>query len=918
MNRFNKCVGLFLLLFCLGQSGHIHASAFQETSPGDTIVPIQTVVERTQLYLDHYPIEKVHLHFDKPYYSVGDTVWFKGYLTNNLVQYAPSEIMYVEVMNSRDSLMQTLKMPLVGQTGKGQLVLDPQWFGRDNYRIRAYTKWMANFESEYFFNKIIPVGDVINSKLQTTIAFQDESNDRAARSVAVLQFQDATGNVLANRRVNWEVISNFQSLDRGRIDTDAMGNARITLTANDREAWENGRLFLSVQDSRGSTPLVADYALKSAFFDADVQFFPEGGDLLEGVAKKVAFKVVGTDGKGLDVKGEILDNDDQVVTTFESLHAGMGYFAIYPLEGKSYRARVAFENGRTKEVDLPPTVKQGMNLIFHARDSNHVQLALVTNESYLQQNMGNSYYLMATSNGFLVYGAQATLKAESMLINIPLERLPTGLMQVAVMTDKGVPVSERTIFVENLAPLHIDIALNKTEFVPKEKVELEMAVTNNDSTFIGVYSMAVVDESKVPYDENDEITILSNFLLTSDLKGYVERPNYYFNRENENRIQALDALMMTQAYKRFSYNNMISGIYPEVVFLPEQGIEISGILRMNDGKPVANGGLLLSIPDRSFRTDVYTDEYGRFSFKGLVFTDSSRVTINARGNDNYRNMVIYVDQTNYPLVDENQHWADGILNIEVAMKPYLNHSRNIYRTEHLIEEVVVTAPTRATRNHREYSSLTGLSMADHQISPERLAGCTNLLMCFQTVLTGITYDTQTRLFYITRDYNAGGRIPVQFFMNGMPIDVVSINAINPADVEGVDIFLKDELGTVSRIHQNNGVVSIYTKEQAAPAPRMSLAEIERMLPKSNVIDLTPLGYLKEYTFYVPKYDTPDSQAVKDIRSTVYWNPGIETGDDGKFKVEFYNGDDRGPYRIVVEGMDATGNFGRAVYRYHVR
>src|SRR5690606_33545356 len=101
------------------------------------------------------PIEKVHLHFDKPFYAVGDTVWFKGYLNTNLFNYQPSKIMYVEVLNGRDSLIQTLKMPLMDNVGKGQLVLDQQWFEQDNYRFRAYTKWMVNFDTDYFFNKVV-------------------------------------------------------------------------------------------------------------------------------------------------------------------------------------------------------------------------------------------------------------------------------------------------------------------------------------------------------------------------------------------------------------------------------------------------------------------------------------------------------------------------------------------------------------------------------------------------------------------------------------------------------------------------------------------------------------------------------------------------------------------------------------------
>src|SRR5690606_40121205 len=136
------------------------------------------------------------------------------------------------------------------------------------------------------------------------------------------------------------------------------------------------------------------------------------------------------------------------------------------------------------------------------------------------------------------------------------------------------------------------------------------------------------------------------------------------------------------------------------------------------------------------------------------------------------------------------------------------------------------------------------------------------IMCLQTALTGITYDAQSQLFYITRDYNSGGRIPVQFFVNGMAMDVPGLNGVMPSDVEGIEIFLRDELGTVSRMYQNNGVVSIYTKK-VEKAPRMSLSEIESLLPKSNIIDLTPLGYVKARKFYTPRYRSEERRVGKE-------------------------------------------------------
>ena len=208
-------------------------------------------------------------------------------------------------------------------------------------------------------------------------------------------------------------------------------------------------------------------------------------------------------------------------------------------------------------------------------------------------------------------------------------------------------------------------------------------------------------------------------------------------------------------------------------------------------------------------------------------------------------------------------------------------------------------------------------MPEHRIEGSRLAGCNVLSMCLNTLLTGITYDVNTQKYYITRNYNQGSRVPVQFFLNGMPIDEPALNAINVPEIEGIEIFLRDDLGTVRNVYQNDGVVSIITKKEKKQ-PRMTAAQIEAMLPKSNVVDLYPLGYVKEKKFYVPKYATPDSKNINDYRTTIYWNPDIQLNKNGEIDLEYYNADGQGKYKVVVEGNDVQGNVGRQVFYYQVK
>ncbi len=899
---------LFVIFLILGSR-----NGFAQQLPA---IPINTVVERVQKYFGVYPVEKVHLHFDKPYYAVGDTLWFKTYLQHNLFDYSPSKIVYVEMLTSKDSLIQTLRVPLTDNSGKGQLVLDPQFIAQDNYRFRAYTKWMANFDQAYFYNKIVPVGDAINKKLGAEITYTPDGNNKTK---ATIQFRNREGNLLGRRKLTWEAIDGWDPFSKGKGETDDMGRVTINLTIKEKEYLKKGRLNVKIDGNKIEPDLIGSYSLQHALWDADVQFFPEGGDLLAGVSKKLAFKAVSSTGKGLKIEGKIIDSKKKEVVSFNDVAFGMGAIDFMPVAGESYKSMVSFENGEQRTYDLPEVKAEGINVVLHSEDDASLQMGLIANDVFYEKMANQPFYVLGQSNGHLVYAAQATLKNSSVLISLPKDKLPNGIVQLSIMQPDGKLLSERLVFNQSQPLLNIDVKTDKTTYTKKEGVKLSLHGLITDSLKSN-YSVSVIDDAKVPYNDDQELGILSNYLLTSDLKGYVEQPNYYFNEKNENREEALNALLMTQGFRRFSYDDLVTEKLPQVQFMPEQGISLSGILRLNTGRPQPNGGLLLSIPSRNIRKDAYTDNQGRFIFENLVFPDSSKVTINARGNDNFRNLVINMDQTYFPGIDQgNPYASDNVQNIDQEMKAYLNNSKNEYRTSILIDEVQVTGVQRKMVTSKEFSSLSGLSMPEHRIEGERLSGCNVLTMCLTTMLTGITYDNQTLKYHVTRNYNQGSRVPVQFFLDGMPIDEPALNSIIPSDIEAIEIFLRDELGTVSRMYQNDGVVSIMTKKKdQSKQPRMSLAEIESMLPKTNVIEMVPLGYVKERQFYSPRYDTPDSKNTNDYRTTIYWNPDVVLDDEGNATLNFYNGDGNGRYKVVVEGQDETGNAGRAVYYYNVK
>ena len=122
--------------------------------------------------------------------------------------------------------------------------------------------------------------------------------------------------------------------------------------------------------------------------------------------------------------------------------------------------------------------------------------------------------------------------------------------------------------------MQLKIGTAKPTYKTREKVEIELdAKDQKGKAVAGSFSVAVIDESKVPIDETLESTIFSNILLTSDLKGYIEKPNYYFATESEAVDKALDNLMLTQGYRRFTWKEVLSGKPGEPIFQGRKAVD---------------------------------------------------------------------------------------------------------------------------------------------------------------------------------------------------------------------------------------------------------------------------------------------------------------------------------------------------------
>jgi TonB-dependent SusC/RagA subfamily outer membrane receptor len=870
--------------------------------------PFSQLLQKFEDYTSKYPQEKVHLHLDKPYYAIGDDIWFKAYVMNTKTS-APSgisRILYVELINEKDSLKKLVKLPLMSGITWGDFKLTDS-LGEGNYRIRAYTNYMRNFGTEFFFDKTIKIGNSWANKVFTKTTYNFTKENNADKVSATVHFEDKNGVAYSENEVSYDVQLDYRSVTKGKVKTSLTGDAVINFTNNQSFQNKSGKIIATITlDNKQK--VIKSIPITSTSNDVDVQFMPEGGTLVEELPQKVAIKAIGSNGRGEDVQGTIVDDSGSEVTSFATNYLGMGNFVFNNQAGKSYSAKVKFKDGSEKTIKLPVAVKSGYTVSLNNLDTGKVVLKILASADLVN---GEELKVVAQHGGNVYYVSKAKMDKQVLLANIPKKNLPTGIVQFTLFSASNQPVAERLIFVNNKAGL-IDLSLNASgaSTARKGKASFAFDAVNEGQPVLGSFSVAVTNATKVAPDEDNETNILTSLLLTSDLIGYVEKPNHYFLKDDIQTQKELDNLMLTQGWRRFIWKNIINNVGPNITYKPEQSITISGTVTKGN-KPVPGGKvMLMATKGTMYILDTVTNAEGKFVFDNLSFGDSTKFVVQARTKTERKFVDINVDVVPGQIVTKNKNGADIDINVNNTLMKYIKESDNYFnemtrlglleRTIKL-EEVTITEKKNPAKNS---SNLNGAGRADFVMTADQLSTCVTLSQCLQGRLPGVIF--RGNVPYLMRSQNT----PINIIVDGMQMEADFLDNVNPNDVESIEL-LKSIGNTAIYGSQGGGGVIIITTKRGDGG-----RSTNRYAP--GIVTLNPKGFTVSREFYSPKYDEASTSSRTDLRTTIYWNPQVVADKDGKAKFEFYNADEPGNYRVVIEGIDALGHLGRKVYTYDVK
>lgn len=859
-----------VMLFCF--------SSLSAQQMQDTVVTHFNIVEKV-------PQEKLYLHLDKPFYGAGEKIWFKGYLVNAVTHLdnMPSNFIITELINRSDSIVERKKIRRDSLGFHNAFTLPPTLPAGDYY-LRGYSNWMLNQEPDFFYSRNLKIGNSIDNTILSNIEYQQEDD---THYTAKIKFISNTQEPFENTTIRYRYIENGKLKDKGKSKTDANGGIAISLP--DLKVSATRSIEVDFDDPQ--------YIYKKTFHmpafnkDFDVTFFPEGGALLALPRQSIAFKAQGADGFSKEIEGFLFNAKGDTLSSLKSEHNGMGVFTINSTTSNSYHIIVKSADGITKRFDLPAAEAKGISLsMTHHRQEIRYEIQKTEATEWPQK-----LFLIAHTRGKLTI---LQLINPTKTIGKMNDSLFTeGITHFLLIDQQGNSLSERLVFVPDRKSNQWKITVNQSTYGKREKVSLQISAKDfRENPIEGSFSVSVTDRRSIQPDTLAD-NILSNLLLTSDLKGHIENPGFYFTRQDNRTLRALDFLMMTHGWRRHKLDNVLRTPSLNIANYIEKGQTISGRIKGFFGKDIKKGPICVLAPKQNIIATTLTDEKGEFMI-GTSFRDSTTFLIQARTKKGFAGVDIEIEKPKYPVTAHKYPFNNGT---GTFMEDYLLNTREQYYMEggmrvYNLKEVLITGSRTQPRPESIYTG----GINTYTIEADKLED----------------YGAQTA-------FDVVSRLPGVTLMNGNEIHIRN-NPEQPVIViddivyeDDMDILTSIQTSDMSSLSLLRGAdAAILGSRGSAGAVVITLKDPKNRpaKPALGIITYTPLGYSDSVEFYHPTYDTPekkDSQRA-DLRSTIYWNPSLQLDAEGKATIEYYTPDSTAPEDIIIEGVDKKGKACRVV------
>lgn len=657
-----------------------------------------------------------------------------------------------------------------------------------------------------------------------------------------------------------------------------------------------------------------------------LQFFPESGNLVVDISTIVAFKATDEWGSPVDVQGMIKTGEGDNVVAFSSYHDGIGKVGFTAKAGKKYFAETETVNGEAykRTFSLPAVMEKGINLKI--KDEERGKKFQVERTSDNKQY--DSLMLVVTIGDRVVYENEIILDNEypSVIGHLLTDSLPSGILHFTVFNKNWLPLAERLSFVDNNEYRSEAVAeVIRSGFAKKQENIIDIIFPDSS---VRSCSVSVIDPASADNDNRENI--YSGLLLSSDLRGYIHNPGWYFEKKDKSTAQALDNLMLTHGWSRFSWKKILAGDLPEKKYNDEYYMTISGTILTENGNKTVEGGKLkifISTEDSSlYGYEIPVSPSGRFVRDSLVFRGESKIYYEySDKSGNEKKIQVVTDSAGFNFTHPANILAipqkypavyTGSLKEWPGTKTVLGGNPNAKVLESVVVKSTMKRPVDIV-NETYTSQLFrtgGRVIIDNINNPpvdKAMNGLDYVLNRITTVMVQAGTFVNKKNFSIqdhrgvaqNRQYrpsfNPAGYMrywEMGLFINEVSAEIIQLETLRADQIAMVKLFEAGAFVTGSAYP--GGAIAVYMNY-----------DLQNKKPDERPAQFINYnGYSIAKEFYSPDYQVSVTQKdVPDNRTTLYWSPEIYLDDQTRsVRLNFYNNDFSKRFRIILEGFDAGG------------
>jgi hypothetical protein len=797
--------------------------------------------------------------------------------------------------------------------------------------MSALTAYYKKYPQEKIYvqtdKTVYTIGQTIWYKIYATVYGGSETLSK----IVYIQLVDSKGKIISQNKlplIKGKAYGDIQLPDSLRSDSYQLRSFTAWMLNFDDSAVFRKDLYIknipdTINNQSNNKLPIREY---------HVQFFPEGGDLIDGITGNVAFKATDQTGLPFEIQGEIKDENQSLINSFSTLHDGMGKFSIRTFIKHHYYVLVHLPDHSTQNIPLPPAKKFGISMKMIEQTKNGVTIQVVYREAEVDQYHDIVLAVYQNTGKVATYPLQ--LEPGINDFNITNKEFKTGILRLTIFDKNGLPQAERILFLDKKDQVQLQLQKDTLSCNSKAKSAFTLQIKDVDWKIDKAnISVSVTDADRVMGDSMSD-NIYSSLLLNSELKGYVYNPGYYFDNNVDSVKNALDLVMMTNGWRHFEWKQILNYEPVKLNYPVEESLYIAGkLIGYKPGKQ--NDNFLKMIIEQGGSTRfigyVSPDSNGSFILKDYSVPGLSTVYFQEekgkRGNKNYKveyfadsldtiHTAVYIPMSAKLGISMKNEFIAGTWNNEEEQLFLIDKKS-------LLKPVIVKGyiPTKTEMLVKKYVSPYFESGNAHNID-----------------LINNFYPNSLRLFDFLHGrfpglIVAGTEEDPEFYFRGTtPQEFVPIKQTVNDDFHDPNrsiatsypyIYINETHSTyqdIKDIPLSEIAIISYIPPPASMAPLNGGAiGVLAIYLKKWTEDIKSANITQEYNYYIfhgysiarqfysPDYSAKDSAFSKtDNRTTLYWNPDMTADSNNNVHFYFYNSDHAKKFRIVAEGMDQQG------------